>query len=171
MDDLAVDAFVCGAVPFEALPENRPAWLKPYAFVTGKVESAPLDLPQRLDEATRKLQQAGWTVVVKSVGTDFGPIPVPKSQPLELYLHRTDRPYTEKDAQSALGTALRSLNMAYSATGAWAGEIATHVVVPTIMQAAEQAKSAANMTARLLPFVAVGLVALAAIIYLPKPSR
>jgi hypothetical protein len=75
------------------MSDPRPEWLRPYAFVTGRIQSAPLDLAQRMESVYQRLQSEGWSVVVKSIGTDFsGPlgIPFPKEQPLELYLYRRE---------------------------------------------------------------------------------
>ena len=113
--------------------DTRPAWLKPYALVTGTIPSAPLDLPQRMDGVYRRLQNEGWRVVVKSIGTDFsGPLglPVPKAQPIELYLYRAT-PFTAGDAQNALTHAVLASGLGYSPIGAWLGELVDHVIVPT----------------------------------------
>jgi hypothetical protein len=115
------------------MTDTRPAWLRPYALVTGKIPSAPLDLPQRMEGVYRLLQNAGWRVVVKSIGTDFsGPlgIPVPREQPIELYLYRPEK-FSASDAQNALTSALLASGIGYSPIGSWLGEIVDHVVVPT----------------------------------------
>lgn len=115
------------------MKHTRPEWLKPYAFVTGHVQSAPLDLAQRMETVYRRLQAESWSVVVKSIGTDFsGPlgIPAPKSQPIELYLFRKES-FSASEAQAALSGALRATNLSYSPTGAWLGEIVDQVVLPT----------------------------------------
>src|SRR5688572_9557675 len=77
-----------------------------FALVSGRVPSAPLDLPRRMEAVYQHLQAAGWRVVVKTIGTDFsGPlgIPTPKAQPIELYLHR-EGTFTPVDAQDALSS-------------------------------------------------------------------
>ena len=122
---------------------DRPAWLKPYALVTGRVSSAPLDLPARMEQVYSGLRARGWNVVVRSIGTDFsGPlgVPVAKDQPVELYLHRTGA-YTASEAQDALRDTLRSMNLDYSPLGAWAGEVFQNVVQPTIQQAAAKVEA------------------------------
>lgn len=135
-------------------------WLKPYARLSGMLPSAPLDLPQRLNAVTHALQQAGWRVVVESIGTDFagpGGVPIPRSQPLILRLHRTDRPYTPDDAEAALRTALRNVSLDYSPLGRWAGELASQVVQPTI----DQALTGSATALKLIGFAGIGYALLA----------
>lgn len=111
-------------------PSERPAWLRNFAEVQGKVPSAPLDLPARLDRVVTQLRTAGWAVVVVSIGTDFeGPfgVPAPKDQPLELLLAKTTGPFTAEEAQTALQSALAAINLGYSPVGAWLRELVTEV--------------------------------------------
>jgi hypothetical protein len=87
---------------------------------------------RRLESVYLHLQQAGWRVVVKSIGTDFsGPFGmlVPREQPIELYLHRANK-FSAADAQSALASALEAIGLGYSPIGAWLGEIIDEVVIP-----------------------------------------
>lgn len=117
---------------------NRPEWLKPFAEVIGWIHSAPLDLSARLDATVRQLRAEGWTVVVRSVGTDFDSgfgVPLPRAQRLHVLLHRTDRPYTPKEAHEALSRVLSGAAVTYSAWGAWAGELAREVITPTVEDA------------------------------------
>lgn len=125
-----------------ALPADRPAWLRPYVLVEGHISSAPLDMPKRFEAVVQRLQAAGWRVVVKSIGTDFGLVPTPRDQPIALYLLRPDRAFTPDEAQAALGAALRELNMAYSPVRAWAAEVTREVIEPTVRQAAGVARTA-----------------------------
>lgn len=114
--------------------DTRPEWLRPYALVMGRIESAPLDLAQRMESVYQQLQRAGWSVVVKSIGTDFsGPlgIPFPKEQPIELYLYRKTE-FSAEAAQSALSATLESFNLSYSPIGAWLEEVVNEIVVPTV---------------------------------------
>jgi hypothetical protein len=143
-------------------PASRPDWLKTFAHVKGVLSSAPLDLPDRLDQAVGALKAAGWTVVVRSVGTDFaGPlgIPIPKDQPLDVLINKAD-PYTLDDAQTALSQTLNLLNVNYSALSAWAGEIVTEVVEPTI---ADVKKDVSSSLPWVLGGIGLGLVLLIAI--------
>lgn len=113
------------------LPEH----LRKYARLTGQIRTAPLDLAAQLDRVWAALKKAGWLVVPRSIGTDFtgpGGLPVPKSQPFEVLLHRKDRPYALDEAKSALATALKLASLDYSPTGAWLQEIKTEVAVPTL---------------------------------------
>lgn len=117
------------------MDDTRPAWLRPFALVRGELTSAPLDLPARMERLYEALRRDGWTVAVKSIGTDFeGPLglPTPRAQALELYLHRKDRPYTEREAAEALARALSGLEVSYSAVRAWLGELQREVVEPTV---------------------------------------
>jgi hypothetical protein len=107
-----------------------PAWLDKYALVSGAISSAPLDLPERFEAVLSTLAGDDWRVVVRSIGTDFGPIPSPKTQPVEVYLWRAD-PFTAEDAQSALHSAIGRAGMGYQPLNAWLGELAEHVVKPT----------------------------------------
>lgn len=112
-----------------------PAWLSGYAFVKGEIKSAPLDLVKRMDKVYAELKKAGWNVVVKSIGTDFsGPLglPVPRSQPLELYLMKRGGPFTLADAKSALQEVLERSKLNYSMTDAWLKEIKREVLAPTL---------------------------------------
>ena len=80
----------------------RPEWLRSYVLVTGTLTSAPLDLPRRFEAVLEALQARGWRVAVRSIGTDFGTIPTPRDQPLELYLLKPARPFTALEAGEAL---------------------------------------------------------------------
>lgn len=122
------------------LPEDevkaRPAWLKSFVEVRGRIPSAPLDLPARLDSIVATLRAAGWVVVVRSIGTDFeGPLglPVPKDQELVLLLAR-QAPFDASDAEAALTAALAKANLGYSPISAWLRELAGEVVAPTVRQ-------------------------------------
>src|SRR3990172_6022000 len=101
---------------------ETPAHLKSYALVKGTLKTAPLDAPGRFEGVVTSLQGAGWIVSVKSIGTDFaGPLgmPVPRDQPLEVYLKRKDGAFTAKDAERALTQVLESMDLHYSPIGAW----------------------------------------------------
>lgn len=153
---------------------QRPEWLKPFAHVTGSIPSAPLDLATRMDAVTKALKSAGWTVVVRSVGTDFtgddgrtflgvsvnNPLGIPKimDQPIDMLLHRTDRTYIAKDAQDALNTALHASNVNYSPIGAWTAEVNKEVIQPTIATVQSKVSTYA-------PYLMVG-VGVAAALYL-----
>ena len=118
---------------------NLPPWLWPYAYVSGWLTSAPLDLPQRFAAVVRQLEARGWRVVVRSIGTDFeGPmgLPVPRDQPLELFLWRPGG-FGAVDAARALGEVLAELNLSYSPLRAWLLELRREVVRPTTRQAGE----------------------------------
>lgn len=148
-------------------PEARPEWLQPYAHIKGTLSSAPLDMPARLDSVVAALKAAGWSVVVRSVGTDFsGPlgIPVPRDQPLDILLDRQDQAYTADDAQNALSDALSKVNVNYSPIGAWTHELNTQVVQPSLQDAATAAKKAVSAT----PYILAGVVGLAVLILVIK---
>lgn len=116
---------------------SRPAWLKPFALLDGYIVSAPLDLADRMEQVYARLKSQGWTVVVKSIGTDFagpGGLPVPKAQPLTMYMNRTDHPYTPLEAKIALATTLLMMNLSYNVIGAYAGEVQENIVRPTVDQ-------------------------------------
>lgn len=137
------------------MSDNRPAWLKPYALVAGRVPSAPLDLPQRMERVYAQLKANGWTVVVKSLGTDFsGPLglPVPREQPVEIYLFRPGK-FTAREAEAVLGAAIRAVGLNYSPIGAWLEEIAQEVIVPTVKQTVKAAKGSMKFV-----FIGVGVV-------------
>jgi hypothetical protein len=116
--------------------DNRPAWLNAWALVEGVITSAPLDLPGRFDQVVQQLQHAGWRVSVKSIGTDFGFIPLPKDQPLAVYLWRPGA-FTAAQAQAALAEVLGRMNLSYSPIRAWVAEVVREAVAP----AAEEAKT------------------------------
>ena len=150
------------------MADTRPAWLRPYALVTGRIPSAPLDLPRLMDGVYRRLMAAGWRVVVKSIGTDFaGPVglPVPREQPLEVYLHRSE-PFTAADAQAALADALRTTGLGYSPIGAWLGEVIDQVVVPTVNDVRRIQKAASSMAV----WVVGGLAAFVLIARATEPA-
>lgn len=128
-------------------PEQRPAWLRPYVLVEGVISSAPLDLPRRFELVIARLQALGWRVSVKSIGTDFGFIPLPKDQPLALYLLRPDRPFTAAEARAAVDGVLRSLNMSYSPTREWAAEVVREVVQPTLQTVTREGMSLGKIAA------------------------
>lgn len=123
-------------------PEQRPAWLRPYVLVEGVISSAPLDLPRRFEQVIARLQALGWRVSVKSIGTDFGFIPLPKDQPLALYLLRPDRPFTAREAHVALASVLQALNMNYSPVREWAAEVVREVVRPSLRTGTDLGKVA-----------------------------
>ena len=162
---------VIGAATDPYPPEARPDWLKPFAHVTGTIPSAPLDLASRMDRVVNTLRSAGWTPVVRSIGTDFqGPLgmPVPKDQPLDMLLHRTDRSYTIDEAQTALKDAIKdATNVYFSPTGAWLTELTSNIAIPTITQAAQQAHAAASEIDKLIPWLAVGIASIVAIQAMP----
>ena len=135
-----------------------PLWMRRFAYVHGQITSAPLDLPGRFEAVLHHLQAAGWRVVVKSIGTDFiGPLglPVPRSQPVELLLHRDDRGYTAPEAQAALAAALRAVHLNYSPIAAWLHELGREVVAPTV----RQARQGLELGLGALPWVVVGVLA------------
>lgn len=137
------------------MADDRPAWLRPFSLVRGEISSAPLDMPARMEALYAALKAAGWTVAVRSIGTDFegpGGVPIARDQVVELYLHRTDRPYTANDAAEALATALRTISVNYSAVRAWLGELAREVVAPT-------ARDVRGVVSLGVPLVAAGLLA------------
>lgn len=139
------------------MSSSVPAWLRQYVLVTGTLPSAPLDLPARFQRATEALEAAGWSVVVRSIGTDFeGPlgIPIPRDQPLELLLYRPGATFTAEQAQAALERALRSVSLGYSAIGAWLRELTQEVVAPTMLDAARAALEAATLIKDLAPWAA-----------------
>lgn len=116
--------------------DNRPAWLRPYALVEGVITSAPLDLPARFERVVHELQALGWRVAVKSIGTDFGFVPLPRDQPLAVYLWRPGQ-FTAEGAQAALSGVLGRMNLSYSPVRAWVAEVVREAVAP----AAEEAKT------------------------------
>lgn len=123
-------------------PKDRPTWLKKFSLVTGSISSAPLDLAGRMENLYDGIRKRGWLVALKSVGTDFGSIlPTPKDQPLALYIHRTDRAYTSAEAQNVVRDVLRELNMNYSPTAAWLGEIYREVVKPTVQESGKTTRN------------------------------
>lgn len=129
-------------------PKTLPTHLRPYTYVKGTILSAPLDMPSRLDEMTKKLKDAGWTVYVRSVGTDFsGPlgIPVPKAQPIELLIHRTDKPYFAIEAEAAVIRAMADMTWNYSPLERYAGEIQQEVITPTVKEVAQITKTGASL--------------------------
>lgn len=141
------------------MSEVRPAWLARFALVSGRIPAAPLDLPQRMESVYAALQRAGWRVVVRSIGTDFtGPLglPVPRAQPIELYLAPANGArFAAAQAQAALASALRAANLNYSPLGAWLEELRHEVLEPTVHQAQGG-----------LPWLGIAGLALAAIVLL-----
>jgi hypothetical protein len=87
-----------------------------------------------MDVAVQTLRSAGWTPVIRSVGTDFaGPfgIPMPKDQPVDILIHRYDRPYSMSEAQDAVGLSLLSASgKSFSVTGAWLSDFIGAIVMP-----------------------------------------
>lgn len=135
-----------------------------FALVTGTISSAPLDLPAQMDKVYAALKDAGWTVFVKSIGTDFGWFPHPKDQPIELYLKKAaDGSADPNEAEAALTAAVQQAGLNYSAVGRWGAELQQNVVVPTLDQALQDAQQTGSTWATLLkwgvPIAAVMVVA------------
>lgn len=152
-------AKLASTVSLGALPDGRPEFLKDYTLVVGVLPSAPLDLATRFDHIIAALKQSGWNVAVKKIGTDFeGPlgIPIMKLQPLELWMHRTDRTYTAIEAQAALVNALAHETIAYNPVSATLSEYWREVVVPS----AQDATKVGQKGLEWLPWVIGGAVVL-----------
>lgn len=151
--------------------------LQGYVSVKGEIRTAPLDLASRMERIYSALSKAGWIVIVRSLGTDFvGPLglPVPKSQPFELWLKRKDRTATKEEAKRALEVALKAAMLDYSPLSAYADEVSTQVVVPTLKTLEKGVTSTVTGTAKLIPWVGAGLVAVAVIYgltFVPRPRR
>ena len=136
------------SVAVEPDTSDRPAWLGSYVLLQGILTSSPLDMPSRMNQVYANLATMGWRVAVKSIGTDFsGPlgVPVPKDQPIELYLLRIAGGTTPENAAQALATALDAVNLTYNPIGAWIVEFGKNVVAPTVQQASSTFSSIAWM--------------------------
>lgn len=152
-------------IDVSSIPER----FKSYALVIGEISSAPLDLMDRMQGVYDRLRLAGWLVFPRSIGTDFrGPLglPIPKTQPIELYLHKRDQSYTKEEAELALSKALHDASMEYHPIESWMAELHKEIIQPTLQQ------TGSLITKKLLPYVAVaGGIVLAVMLLMYMPRR
>lgn len=130
------------------------AFVDRFVWVETYLKATPTTLPYRLERLTKGLQSKGWTVLVRSVATDFEfvGVPVPKVQKVTLGLYKSV--HTRRQALGAVQAVAKQLNEGFSPLQEYVRELERGIVRPTL----EQVKPVMGLSLGIATAILLGLL-------------